>query len=351
MTPELFDSGAPRSQTAILASIFVDAQKRMADEVLKPKGRTQGSREFRQARAASQIVQVDKILRDLKQGTASWLSQDASLLKPVHEARQRADRQAEEAGVRVESALSGSFDRVNARTAAVFARQIAADLAGPDGAAERMAERSKRLLRETAQVGLDESQINRVLAGGLIEGKPVETIRRLREELRAVHGGTVTITDKNGDPREFDVGRYAEMVARTQTRQATVVARHERLGELGMDLVVIVGRVSQYFCTAFLGQAFSLSGKHPRYPAYASLPGGGPPFHPNCSKSTRPFVEELAEPQQLADAEPLGDARKLLGMDTSKAQRSFKDLQLHAQVKDRYATTEKRLFGGGSKAA
>ena len=351
MTPELFDSGAPRDQTAVLASIFVDAQKRMAAMVLKPTGRTQAAQDFRQARAASQIAQVDQILRQMKLQTASWLSQDASLVKPVHEARQRADRQAEEAGVRVESALSGSFDQVDVRTATVFARQIAEDLAGPDGAADRMADRSKRLLRQTAQVGLDESQINRILAGGVVEGKPVETIRRLRDELRAVHGGTVTITDKNGDPREFDVGRYAEMVARTQTRQATVVARHDRLGELGLDLVAIVGRVSQYFCTAFLGQVFSLSGRHPRYPAYASLPGGGPPFHPNCSKSTRPFVEELAEPKQLADAEPLADAKKLLGMDTSRAQRSFKDLQLHAQVKDRYATTEKKLFGGGSKAA
>jgi hypothetical protein len=351
MTPELFDSGAPRDQTAILASIFVDAQKRMAEMVLKPKGTTQGAREFRQARAASQIAQVDQILRQLKQGTASWLQQDASLKKPVREARQLADRQAEEAGVRVESALSGSFDQVDVRTAAVFASQIAADLAGPDGAAERMADRTKRVLRQTAQVGLDESQINRILAGGVIEGKPVETIRRLRDELKAVHGGTVTITDKNGDPREFEVGRYAEMVARTQTRQATVTARHERLGELGLNLVVIVGRVSPYFCTAFLGQAFSLSGRHPKYPPYGSLPGGGPPFHPNCSKSTRPFVEELAEPQQLADAEPLEDTRKLLGMDTSRAQRSFKDLQLQAQVKDRYATTEQQLFGGGSKAA
>src|SRR4051794_3520822 len=120
MTPELFDSGAPRAETAILASIFVDAQKRMADMVLKPQGRTEGAREFRQARAASQVLQVDQILQQLKQGTASWLQRDAALVKPVHEARQRADRQAEEAGVRVESALPGSFDQVDVRTAAVF---------------------------------------------------------------------------------------------------------------------------------------------------------------------------------------------------------------------------------------
>jgi hypothetical protein len=163
--------------------------------------------------------------------------------------------------------------------------------------------------------------------------------------LRAVHGDRVSIIDKNGDPMEFGVGHYADMVARTKTRQATVTARHGRLEELGLDLVSIVGRVSQYFCTAFLGQVFSLSGKSEKYPAYSELPGGGPPFHPNCSKSTRPFVEELADERQMAAAEPLEDAGTLLGMDVSRAQRAFKDLQLHAQVKDRYAMTEKKLFG------
>lgn len=29
------------------------------------------------------------------------------------------------------------------------------------------------------------------------------------------------------------------------------------------------------------------------YPALAGLPGGGPPFHPNCSKGTAAYVPEL----------------------------------------------------------
>jgi hypothetical protein len=143
----------------------------------------------------------------------------------------------------------------------------------------------------------------------------------------------------------FDVGYYAEMVARTKTREASVDARHERLSELGLDLVAIVGRISKNFCTAFLGQVFSLSGNSDKYPAYSSLPGGGPPFHPNCSKSTRPFVEELASDKQLDQADGLDDADKLLGMDATQAQRAFKDLQIHAQQKDRYATTASKLFG------
>src|SRR5205814_1004202 len=83
------------------------------------------------------------------------------------------------------------------------------------------------------------NQINKILAGGVIEGRPLDTIRRLKAELEEIHGETVEVNGKN-----FDVGYYAEMVARTKTRQATVVARHERLGDLGLDLVAIIGRLS-----------------------------------------------------------------------------------------------------------
>jgi hypothetical protein len=346
--PEFSPSGVPENVTQILVGYFETAQAQMRTMVLNPTGRTEGAREFRLARAASQGTQIDAILTRLKRQAANWIGSDQTFLAAVHGGRQTADRQATEAGVRVEESLSGSFDLVDERTAAVFARDAAADLYG---AADSMGDRGKRLLRATAQKGLAEADINRILAGGTIKGEPVEAIRKLRDELKAVHGGTVTIVTKNGNPMEFDVGKYAAMVARTKTRQAVQVARHERLESVGIDLVAIVGRQSNSFCTAFLGQVFSLGGKGGKYPPLSSLPGGGPPFHPNCSKSTRPFVEALAGEQQKKDAEILPDSAKLLGTDPAEAQRRYKDLQLRAQVKERYADTEQKLFGRDSRAA
>jgi hypothetical protein len=347
-TPELSPSGVPDDVTKILVGYFADAQDRMRAMVLNPTGRTEGAREFRVARAAAQGTQVDAILRRLKQQTAGWIGSDRAFSQAVRDGIARGERQAAEAGVRVEESLVGRFDLVDERTASVFARDAAADLYG---AADSMGDRGKRLLRATAQQGLSEADINKILAGGVIAGQPAEAIRALRDELRAVHGGTVRIATKTGGTMEFDVRKYAAMVARTKTRQAVQVARHERLESLGLDLVAIIGRQSPSFCTAFLGQVFSLGGKHPKYPAFSSLPGGGPPFHPNCSKSTRPFVEALAGDRQKADAEILPDAGKLLGMDATKAQRAYKDLQLQAQVKERYADTEQKLFGRDSRAA
>lgn len=345
-TPELFDSGLPRRETALVARYFLSAQARMKQMVFHPVGTTQSSQAFRQARAAEQIARVDTILRRLKIQTSAWVGKNAPAV--FRDAKKRADQQAIDAGVKMDGRLfDGSFSQVDQRTIVLFARDTLADL---DKAAESMADRAASVLRQTAQVGLSEADINTVLAGGVIAGKPVETVRTLREALRQVHGDEIEIVGRSGTPMNFKVGYYAEMVARTKTRQATVIARHDRLAELGMDLVAIVGRISNNFCTAFLGQVFSLSGNHPKYPAFAELPGGGPPFHPNCSKSTRPFVEELAGRRQLDQAEGLDDARKLLRMDQAAAQRAFKDLQLHAQQKDRYATTEKQLFGRGSEA-
>lgn len=331
---DLRPTGVTQNQSRAFASIFVEAQKRLQAAVLHPPGRSQSSQDYNRAWAASQLHQVDVILKQMQVQANAWIGKT---IPQVHrDGRKLADQQAKEAGVREPTGIKGSFSLVDQGTVQVFAREIAADVRK---AGQSMGDRAKHILRETSQQGLSEKDLNQILAVGVIEGRPRETIKRLRDELKGVHGETVSI---NG--REFDVRYYAEMVARTKTREASVFARHERLQELELDLVAIVGRVSDNFCTAFLGQVFSLGGKSTKYPAYSELPGGGPPFHPNCSKSTRPFVEALASKSQLTDAKPLADATKLLGMNQTEAQRSYKDLQLRQQVQKRYDTTEKTLF-------
>ncbi|MGE5608935.1 MAG: hypothetical protein ACM359_06760, partial [Bacillota bacterium] len=273
--PEFSTSGVPQGSIEELARIYREASKRLRQMVLHPTGGTDAAQEFRRARAIALSDQVDQVLLALKRRVSPWASKNA--LAAVREGRATAERQAREAGVRVQGAIvGGSFHLVEHRAVGYVARQIAMDL---NQAADSMGDRAKRLLRKTAQEGLDETKINRILAGGIIEGTPAATIRTLREELRAVHGDTVQVIDKNGDPINFEVGYYASLVACTQTRTAMVDAKHERLEAIGLDLVAIVGRISENFCTAYLGEVYSLSGKHPKYPAYASLPSGGAPFH------------------------------------------------------------------------
>lgn len=328
-------TGVPDPVAAQLASYYKDATARLKKVVLHPPGGTQASREYRQAWAANQIQQLDRYMLALKGKASGWVGKNipAAMTAGV----KLAHEQAVDAGVKTPGALvEGSFSLIDQHVVRTLAIDTVADL---HRAADSIADRGKSVLRQTAQQGLAESEINKILAGGVIEGRPLDTIRRLKAELEEIHGETVEVNGKN-----FDVGYYAEMVARTKTRQATVVARHERLGDLGLDLVAIIGRLSDNFCSAFLGQVFSLSGKSTKYPAYASLPGGGPPFHPNCSKSTRPFIEELASDSQLDRASGVEDAQTLLQMKPTEAQRAYKDLQIRQQIAPRHATTAEKLF-------
>lgn len=346
MVGELSDSGVPQSRVEVLVRLFAAAQDRLKAIVLNPPGGTAATRAYGAGRAAQQLQQIDRILLQLKQGSLAWANQ--AVPQAFRDGIALAQRQAIEAGVSVDgpaaaaAAAAGDFGLIDRGTAQVFAHEIYADLAK---AADSIGATARKVLRDTRQQGLGEAEINRILAGGVIEGKPAEAIRTLREALRQVHGDQVTIVGKSGLPITFQTRYYAELVARTKTRQATVYARHERLQGLGLDLVAIVGLVSKNFCTAYLGQVFSLSGTSPKYPPLKSLPSGGPPFHPNCSKSTRPFVEELASERQLDLAEGDDDQAKMLNVDPATAQRRFKDLQLQQQVRERYASTAKKLFG------
>ncbi len=341
---ELSDSGVPQRTSELLASYFQTSADKFKSWLITPPGRTPKSQAFNQSWAQQKVQQLNQEINLLKARSSNWAAMNHREVAIA--AAKTADNQARELGVlSSDGTLQGRFGLIDVNTVKIFAADTVQrealktyhDLAK---AADSMQDRTATLLRGTADLGLSQAEINRILAGGVIEGKPDVAIRTLRDELQKLHGDKVEIAGRN-----YDVKYYAEMVVRTRTRAASVIARHERLEALGLDLVSIVGRISDNFCTAFLGQVFSLSGRSSKYPSYASLPGGGPPFHPNCSKSTRPFVEALATKGQLATAEGVDEADKLLGKTPAEAQRSFKDLQLRQAVQKSYGTTAKALFG------
>jgi hypothetical protein len=337
--PLLARSGVPQSSLDVLANYFQDANDRLKKVVLHPPGKTIASQEYRRAWASQQIQQSDYVLAQLKAQSSGWVR--GNIPAAMKDGLAKADVQIKQAFGAVPpqmlKKMQPSFALVDVRAVQKISIDTVSDL---HRAGDAMVDRANGLLRQTAQEAISESQINKLIAGGLIEGKPVAMQQALAKELKAVAGDTIPINGRN-----YDTKKYAELVGRTKTREATVTARHDRLEELGVDLVTIVGRISTNFCTAFLGQVFSLSGKSDKYEAYSALPGGGPPFHPNCSKSSAPFIEELASDHQLKTADGVEDAQKLLSMTPAEAQRAFKDLQIKQQIVPRYATTAEKLFG------
>ncbi len=286
----------PAPLLAEIVRIYERAAARLRDIVLRVPGGPGAV--YTRSRAAQHLAQIDQVLALLRQQAAAWTS--AALEQALAQGQADALRYLQAMGL-PQHALRPSFARFNSQAVSVLARDTAADLAKAAGS---MADAAKTTLHRMQATGVSNAEVNQILSGRtIIEGRPRLAIRELRDALRAVHGKTVTIQSKHG-PIEFKTGYYAEMVARTKTAQATIIANHETLCARGVDLVMITGHITKYPCTAYVGKVFSLSGSNGRYPALASLPGGGPPFHPNCSKYTVPWVTDLATPAQQRHADP-----------------------------------------------
>jgi len=83
--------------------------------------------------------------------------------------------------------------------------------------------------------------------------------------------------------RNYDIAKYAKMVARTEFRKAQTAAAKETCGRYECDLVEWSRHANACkLCVPHEGKVFSLSGKDAKYPALAGLE---PPLHPNCGHS------------------------------------------------------------------
>jgi hypothetical protein len=174
-------------------------------------------------------------------------------------------------------------------TAAVQALtdQMASDLLFAD---ESLRTYSRKILRQTQQVLIDESQINEIISRGIIEGETrravSSTLRRKIEE--ALDGGMkVEVRGKDGKTRKYDPEYYSEIVVKTRTREC-VTEGSVRFGQQNgvyLFIVSVHDNPCQEICQARQGKV------------YSTIDGTGfpdmdrrPPYHPSCRHVLIPFV-------------------------------------------------------------
>lgn len=297
--------GATQQAEATLAAIYQDAIERMSRDV----GRflLAGSDATRsQGFAAARANELNAILS----GRLVRLGRDvAPVMAAEHRKAYRlgsddALRQAFRLGADLRLGDAGAGEASFVGFAEEAVERIARDsTARMMAAARQFAIDSQTLFRTFSAGPLSgaEPAVNRALAQGLISGDPRAAERQVRQLVagRVIDQAAGDTYRKIGN-RQVQVGgwtgsarAYAATVVRTRTREATVGGRHDRLQAAGLDLVQITGRVSGNFCTRYLGLVCSLGAGSDEHPALASLPGGGPPFHPNCSKGTAAFIPGL----------------------------------------------------------
>lgn len=182
--------------------------------------------------------------------------------------------------------LRVSVERAGGNVDRVFDR--AAGLAGPlptRGLPRARNFVGRRVDDPWRKVGLDET------ARGLVS---LSTRRQVTAQMvdrlirEGVGDATTGFVDSAG--RRWGLDRYAELVARTTTREATSRATANRMTEHGLDLVTISSHPhAADECTPYDGETFSLDGSTPGYDVLDELP----PFHPNCVHVVTPANANL----------------------------------------------------------
>lgn len=119
--------------------------------------------------------------------------------------------------------------------------------------------------------------------------------------------GVTAFVDRSG--RQWALDHYAQMAVRTTTREAVVEGAKTRMAAQGITLArVSVHAASCKICAPWEGRLVALTGSRSNYHGepvadLASMPNGGPPFHPNCRHTIVPVAEGiLALQAELAGA-------------------------------------------------
>jgi hypothetical protein len=115
-----------------------------------------------------------------------------------------------------------------------------------------------------------------------------ETSRAL--ERRLIRDGVTGFVDRRGAQWQLDT--YAEMVARTTTREAMSAGTRGRMTETGQDLVTISAHgADDELCGPREGVTYSITGQTPGYPVMTD--DDWPPFHPLCLHVATPATENM----------------------------------------------------------
>jgi len=197
-------------------------------------------------------------------------------------------------------------------------------------AADEMRANLGLFIRRTQQVLVSEPSIRNVTVQGIIRGS---TFRQRADEIAAVLLGKKITPQIRKDlseigfraehfndferiargemitagARRFNVRDYANLVARTQTREAHKVGTVVRLQTNNINHVRVSIHVQDPEdapdeCTPFAGKVFyvgPLDVDPLGFPPLKRLPNGGPPFHPNCKHVLQPYVAALKTQETL----------------------------------------------------
>lgn len=205
------------------------------------------------------------------------------------------ERAVERLAGNLERSLTKAADAAGTNVATVFDRASALEGAIPAGGVDGVGFVGRRVDDPWRRIALEE------LGRGVVA---LDTRRQVSANLVArlvdegVADAVTGFVDSAG--RRWSLERYAAMVARTTTREATSRGTVNRMGEHGLDLVEVSSHANPCpICEEFDGNTYSLSGDSPGYDTLDELA----PWHPGCIHVLTPAGADLGEfERELAGA-------------------------------------------------
>jgi hypothetical protein len=174
-----------------------------------------------------------------------------------------------------------AFTGLHTRAAAVIAENLTVKL---DQARQLVGRRTDDAFR---RVGLEVVGEVAVAAGDTRRATSREIERRLIDE--GITDSLTGFVDRGG--RRWQLDNYAEMVARTTTREAMSQGTANRMHDLALDLITISAHNTDCaICKPYEGNTYSLRGETRGYDVIDRLP----PFHPHCWHVATPAGANLA---------------------------------------------------------
>lgn len=137
----------------------------------------------------------------------------------------------------------------------------------------------------------DEEFIDELLGDALRAGETRNyAMRTVRDYFKARFGEAQFI---NINGRNYDMQKYADLVAKTRLRVTQSEAVKKSCDEYQNDLIQISDHGTEFddICLFYEGGVFSISGSDTKYPFLDAWP----PFHPRCQHSASPTSEIALE--------------------------------------------------------
>jgi len=132
----------------------------------------------------------------------------------------------------------------------------------------------------------DEEFISGLLDDAIKKGKSRQAVKKLISDFyksKLVEGNLININGRN-----YNLSKYAKMVARTRLRHIQSESVRNTCKQYNNDLVQISEHGTETeICEKYEGNIYSLSGDTPAYDKLEEEP----PFHPNCMHSMSPTSE------------------------------------------------------------